>query len=192
VVVLGLGIVGQLALSLARLGGATPLLAVDLDHARLEHARRRGADLTLSPGEGIDVVDRVRAACPEDGANVVVEATGKPGAYPLAVRLACTAGRVIGLGSPRGTVEMDFMADVHLREVDILGAIQPLTPECDHIYYRWTKDRDRRLLLELMARGRLQVADLVTHRHRPEECQAVYEMLANQPQDALGVVFRWT
>jgi threonine dehydrogenase-like Zn-dependent dehydrogenase len=191
VVVLGLGMVGQLALSLAHLGGALPLVAIDLDVVRLAHARRRGADLSLLAGATEEVVAQVRAACPEDGAQVVIEATGKPAAYPLAVRLACTAGRVVGLGSPRGTVEMDFMRDVHLREVDIVGAIQPITPEQDHIYYRWSKDRDRRLLLELMAMGRLRASDLITHRARPEDCQAVYEMLAHRPQEALGVVFRW-
>ena len=95
------------------------------------------------------------------------------------------------LGSPRGTVEMDFFEDVHLREVDIIGAIQPITPEQDNIYYPWTKQRDRRTLLELMARGRLSVADLITHREKPEDCQRVYEMLADRPEEALGVVFEW-
>ena len=137
------------------------------------------------------MVQQLRDMCPEDGADVVIEATGKPEVYPTAVALARTGGRVIGLGSPRGTVEMDFMADVHLREVDIIGAIQPITPESGHIYYPWTKDRDRRLLLQLMARGRLRASELITHRARPEECQAVYGMLADRPEEALGVVFEW-
>ena len=190
-VVLGLGIVGQLALALARLCGAMPVIAIDLDRDRLVRAAARGADLTIQPGEEADVVAQVRGQCRDDGANVVIEATGKPAAYPLAVQLACTAGRVIALGSPRGKVEMNFMDDVHLREVDIIGAIQPRTPEQDHLYYHWTKDRDRQLLLELMAQGRLRMADLITHRCRPEECQPVYEMLADRPQEALGVVFEW-
>ena len=190
VAILGLGIVGQLALSLCRLAGAMPLIAIDLDADRLERAADRGADYTLDPSTG-DVVEQVRDLCAEDGADVVVEATGKPEVYPMAVKLARTAGRVIGLGSPRGSVDMDFMADVHLREVDIIGAIQPITPEANHVYYRWTKDRDRRLLLQLMARGRLCVADLITHRVHPEECQLIYDMLADRPAEALGVVFEW-
>ena len=193
VAVLGAGIVGQLALSLAQINGALPLVSVDLDDFRLERAQKRGVDAVLNPGVNgtDDVVNQVRDLCTDDGANVVIEATGKPAVYPLAVKLACRAGRVIALGSPRGTVEMDFMADVHLREVDIIGAIQPITPEEDHLYYHWTKDRDRRLLLELMGRGRLQVADLITHRCMPEDCQSVYEMLADRPMEALGVIFRW-
>lgn len=189
--VLGLGIVGQLALSLGRLSGAMPIVGIDLDGSRLERASKRGADFLVDPGNGADVVAQVREWCAEDGANVVIEATGIPAVYPLAVQLACTAGRVIALGSPRGTVEMNFMRDVHLREVDIIGAFQPMTPEADHVYYRWTKDRDRRLLLELMARERLTIRDLITHRFEPGQCQEAYEMLANRPQEALGVVFRW-
>jgi threonine dehydrogenase-like Zn-dependent dehydrogenase len=191
VAVLGMGIVGQLALSLARLSGAMPLIALDLDKERLERAMGRGAELTINPGEEEEVVELVRARCREDGANAVIEATGKPAVYPLAVQLACTGGRVVALGSPRGTVEMDFMRDVHLREVDIIGAFQPLTPEQDHVYYRWTKDRDRRLLLELMAQGRLSVKDLITHRFSPEQCQEAYEILAYRPGEALGVIFEW-
>jgi 2-desacetyl-2-hydroxyethyl bacteriochlorophyllide A dehydrogenase len=191
VAVIGAGLVGQLALSLAHIDGALPLISLDLDDARLARAQARGADAVINPDRCDDVVAQVRALCPDEGANAVIEATGKPAVYPMAAKLACRAGRVVALGSPRGTVEMDFMADVHLREVDIIGAIQPITPEEDHLYYHWTKDRDRRLLLELMVRGRLQIADLITHRCAPEQCQTVYEMLADRPQEALGVVFRW-
>ena len=189
--VLGLGIVGQLALSLGRLSGAMPIIGIDLDESRLERASKRGADFLVNPGDCADAVETVRERCAEDGANVVMEAIGIPAVYPLAVQLACTAGRVVALGSPRGTVEMDFMRDVHLREVDIIGAFQPMTPETDHVYYRWTKDRDRQLLLELMARDRLTIRDLITHRLVPEQCQDAYELLAISPQEALGVVFRW-
>ena len=191
VAIMGMGLVGQLALSLCRLAGAMPLIAIDLDQDRLAIAADRGADYTLVPEDGTDLAAKVRGWCPEDGADVVIEATGKPEVYPTAVRLARTGGRVVGLGSPRGSVEMDFMTDVHLREVDIIGAIQPITPESAHVYYPWTKSRDRRLLLDLMARGRLRAADLITHRAAPAECQSVYSMLADRPQDALGVVFEW-
>ena len=191
VVVIGLGIVGQLAATLARLSGALPVFAIDLDDFRLDKAQSRGIDLCFNPGAVDDIRDAVGRHCVEDGANVVIEATGKPAVYPTAVRLACTAGRVVALGSPRGSVDMDFLADVHLREVSILGAHQPKTPEADHIYYRWAKDRDRRLVMRLMGEGRLLVEDLITHVAEPEQCQEIYTMLADDPRDALGVVFNW-
>ena len=191
VVVIGLGIVGQLAATLAGLSGALPVVAIDPDGFRLDVARHRGAGIFINPANVDDVRDAVGQHCVEDGANVVIEATGKPAVYPTAVRLACTGGRVVALGSPRGTVDMDFLADVHLREVSILGAHQPKTPEADHIYYRWAKERDRRLVIRLMGEGKLPVEDLITHVADPDQCQEIYTMLADDPGDALGVVFKW-
>ena len=193
VAIVGLGLVGQFALSLARLAGAMPLIAIDLDDFRLAKAVERGADVAINPalGKVDDVVEQVRSLCVGDGADVVLECTGKPGVYPMAVQLVRSAGRLVAVGSPRGSVDFDFMRDVHLREVSILGAFHPTTPQQSHIYYPWTKERDRDLLLQLMAVGRLPVADLITHIVQPDECQAVYTMLADNPQDVLGVFFDW-
>jgi 2-desacetyl-2-hydroxyethyl bacteriochlorophyllide A dehydrogenase len=192
VVVVGLGIVGQLAATLAQLCGGMPVIVIDLDDFRIDKAGARGIDICINPKRVEDIRAAVREHCTEDGANVVIEATGKPAVYPMAVKLACTAGRVVALGSPRGTVEMDFLADVHLREVSILGAIQPITPDGDHVYYRWAKGRDRNLFMRLMSSGKLTVEDLITHVMKPDQCQETYSMLADTPQDALGVVFDWT
>ena len=48
------------------------------------------------------------------------------------------------------------------------------------------------MLLELMARGELEIRDLIAHRFEPEQCQQAYEMLAERPREALGVVFEWS
>jgi len=191
VAVLGLGLVGQFALSLARLAGGIPAIAIDMDDFRLEKAKARGADACINSQGVSDVPAAVRALCVEDGANVVLESTGKPAVYPLAVKLACTAGRVVALGSPRGTVEFNFLDEVHLREVSILGAIHPRTPEQDHLYFHWTKDRERNLILRLLSEGRMAAEDLITHVARPEQCQEIYTMLADRPERVLGVVFEW-
>jgi len=191
VVVLGLGVVGQLTVSLAGLAGALPTIALDLYEDRLALAQRRGGDYTMSSHDAAATIATVQNLCAGDGADVVIEATGKPAVYPLAARLTRTGGRVVALGSPRGSVEMDFLRDIHLREVNLIGAMQPLTPEGDHVYFPWTKNRERELLLELMARDRLRAGDLITHRAEPQSCQSIYEMLADRPSEALGVVFDW-
>lgn len=192
VAVVGLGLVGQFALSFARLSGATPLIAIDLNDSRLDHAGRRGADHCINPGTEGNLVAVVRELCPGDGADVVIEATGIPAVYPAAAKLSRIAGRFVALGSPRGTVEMSFFEELHVREVEFTGAFQPFTPEQPHIYYPWTKDRDRCMILELMADpARLPVDDLITHVAKPEQCPEIYGMLSDRPQEALGVVFDW-
>lgn len=192
VAVTGMGLVGQFALSLAKLNGGLPTIAVDLDDNRLAKAKARGADVCLNPSKVEDVVAELRKHCVEDGANCVIEATGIPKVYPMAIKLACLAGRLIALGSPRGTVEFSFMEEVHLREVAIFGAIHPRTPEQGNLYFWWTKDRERNLIFRLMSEGKLTSEDLVTHVAKPEECQKIYDMLADRPQQALGVLFQWT
>ena len=150
-----------------------------------------GAEFCFNPDEENDLVKAVHGLCPEDGVNILIEATGIPSLYPLAVKLPCTAGRLIALGSPRGTVEMSFFEQVHLREVDVIGAFHPITPEDSHLYYPWTKYRDRKFLLELMANGdrSLPVEPLITHVAQPETCREIYNMLADDPSEALGVLF---
>ena len=100
---------------------------------------------------------------------------------------------MIALGSPRGTVEFNFLDEVHLREVAIYGAIQPRTPDKPNIYFWWTMDRERTFLLRLMAEGKLTAGDLITHVARPEDCLQVYTLLADRAKEAhaLGVVFDW-
>jgi L-iditol 2-dehydrogenase len=191
VAVLGLGVVGQLAATLAGLSGGTPVIGIDPVGFRLQKAKDRGVDFCINPENAHNLPATVHDLCIEDGADVVIEATGIPEVYPGAVQLVCTAGRLIALGSPRGTVNMDFLTDVHLREVSISGAFQPATPKNNHIYYRWNKNRERGLVLSLMADGKLPIEDIITHTAKPAQCQEVFTMLADNPREALGVVFEW-
>ncbi len=191
VVVTGMGIVGQLAASFAKLSGAVPVIAVDLDAFRLAKARNRGVDVCINPENESDVAEAVRSHCAADGADLVIEATGVPSVYPMALSLPRLGGRLLALGSPRGSVEVSFFEDVHLREVTVLGAHQPKTPDEADLYHPWSKRRDRNLVLRLMGEGKLPIEDLITHEADPSDCQTVYDMLADSPREALGVVFKW-
>lgn len=191
VVVTGMGIVGQLAATFARLSGAVPVIGVDLDDFRLQKARERGVDVCINPEKETDVAEAVRRHCVADGADLVIEATGKPSVYPMALTLPRLGGRLLALGSPRGSVEVSFFAEVHLREVTVLGAHQPKTPNEADLYYPWSKRRDRDLVLRLMDEGKLPIEDLITHEASPSDCQSVYDMLADDPKEVLGVVFKW-
>ena len=192
VVVYGLGLVGQLCAQLAGLAGAVPTIGVEIDAFRLDKAFGHGCDHGFNPGETEDLRRSIAEFCPEEGANVILECTGKPAVYPSAAALACMGGRVVAIGSPRGTVEMDFLADLHLREVSFLGAHQPKTPVVEHLYYRFTKERERALVMRLMAAGRLSLDHLITHKFEPECCQPAYSMMADDPKEMLGVLFRWS
>ena len=92
VVVTGMGIVGQLAATFAGLSGAVPVIGVDLDEFRLQKARDRGVDVCINPGRESDVAGAVRRHCVADGVDLVIEATGVPSVYPMALTLPRLGG----------------------------------------------------------------------------------------------------
>ena len=191
VAITGMGIVGQLAATFAKLAGAYPVIAIDLNTFRLQKAKDRGIDICLNPNETNNLTETVQSHCVTDGVDLLIEATGIPAVYPSALQLPRLGGRFLALGSPRGSVEVSFLPDIHLREITVLGAHQPKTPDEPHMYYPWTKERDRDFILTLMAQGKLPIEDLITHTAKPDACQDIYTMLADNPQDALGVIFEW-
>ena len=104
VAVLGLGPVGLCAVQAAKAGGAARVFAVDTVEARLEMARRFGAEpLHLTEDEPKRAV---RAATEGRGVDVVVDAVGDPGPLELAISLARDAGTVSGIGAYSGRGEV--------------------------------------------------------------------------------------
>ncbi len=99
VVVLGAGLIGLLAVQLAKLSGGFPVISTDLADIRLDVAQKIGADFVLKVDESLP--SRVNElTC--GGAHVAIEATESPEAIPLSFQLTRRMGRVILLGSPRG------------------------------------------------------------------------------------------
>ena len=92
VAITGMGIVGQLAATFARLAGALPVIVIDLDDFRLGKAKDRGADICINPNAS-DVAAAVRQHCTGDGVDLVIEATGIPAVYPMALTLPRLGGR---------------------------------------------------------------------------------------------------
>src|SRR5262249_28002878 len=119
--VLGLGLVGNLALQLARLDGAMPALGLEPDAGRCALALECGADACLDPASP-EAASSIQAATHERGLAVVIEATGIPEAVNQALDLTATHGRVVLLASTRGTTETNFYRDVHRKGLTLYGA----------------------------------------------------------------------
>lgn len=191
VAIVGLGIVGQTALRLFHAAGAWPIVGVDPVAARREAARRGGAAAVADPGAG-EVRAQVRAVLPE-GADIVVDSTGRADALPGAMALARDGGTVVVLGSPRGTAaEVDFYTDLHRRSLRVLGAhdsgIGPRVRE----RFPWTNERIVPAMIAFVQSGRLPVDDLLTHCVPPHRLAEMYEGLLHDPERFLGVVLDWS
>ncbi len=193
VVVVGAGLVGQLAVQFSRLNGAGLVVCSDLSEPRLKLAGENGARALINPGR-TDPLERIKELTEGRQAEVVIEATGSPAVIPEAVRLAANLGRVILLGSPRGKVEMDFYPDVHSRGIQIIGGHVATAAKTENQYNRWTRDNSWRLTMELLARGEIKVGNLVTQRIPASDLEGIrkgYEGLLKKKDEFLAVTIDW-
>lgn len=99
VAVIGCGGVGDAAIAGARLAGARRIIAVDIDDRKLEKARSVGATHTVNSREA-DPVESIRELTDGFGADVVIEAVGRPETYRQAFYARDLAGTVVLVGVP--------------------------------------------------------------------------------------------
>jgi L-iditol 2-dehydrogenase len=121
VLIVGAGPIGTLHLLLAKLAGARKVLVSDLAPARLEAARRSGADVVIDVSS-TDLAEAVMAETGGRGADVIVTAVSSPAVQAQAVQLLATHGRLnffAGLGAG-GTVEIDTNR-VHYKGLTLTG-----------------------------------------------------------------------
>jgi L-iditol 2-dehydrogenase len=124
VAVLGVGPVGQSCIALAALSGAGLIVAVGGPEQRLEFARRMGASVML----GLDRPPEERLALVRDltqgrGADVVIEAAGRPEAVPQALDLVRDGGRIVVVGqyTDHGPVAINPHLQINRKHVEIRG-----------------------------------------------------------------------
>jgi 2-desacetyl-2-hydroxyethyl bacteriochlorophyllide A dehydrogenase len=193
VAVLGQGIIGQFALRCALAAGCNPVVGIDSVAMRREAAKAAGADHVIDPSAG-DAKQQLQAFLNARGAEVVIDATGVPDAVPVAMSLACDAGQVVVVGSPRGIAkDVNFYDDLHRRYIEVTGAHGNMLFEPAHIRLAgaWDINKAQNWLLAALASGRLSTEKLVTHTIQPEEIGAAYEGLLKQKDSYLGVVVKW-
>lgn len=188
--VLGAGPIGMLAMKLAQLSGALPVIGVDVDANRLDVAQGY-ADETLIADDTL--IENVQRLTGQDGATVVIELTGAPQAVVTAFQVTATKGRVVLVGGSRGlTAEVNFYRDVHRKGLTVIGGHEITRPRYENSPGWWTQQDEHRVVLDLMARGRLHVEALQSLRFPWQEFPAAYDVLTSGARDVLGMVIDWT
>ncbi len=188
--VLGAGLIGQFAAQFARLSGGRPVVIGDLLDSRLAAARACGIDdaVNLSGREARTLRHELSGG---RGFDAVIEATGAPAAVAQALTLTADYARVVLLGSPRGTVQIDPYTSIHRPGVTIVGAHERTAPRQESIFSTWTPQRNLDLVLRLLAIGDLRVAPLISHQAPAATAPQVFAQLVQQPSDFLGVLLDW-
>ncbi len=146
VVVVGAGMIGLLAVQAARAAGAGLVVAVDLEAAKLELARRLGADHGLK-ADACDAPAEIRKLTGGRGADAALEVVGANASVKTALQALRKGGALTLVGNLAPQVELPLQTVV-TRELAISGSCASCGeyPAC----------------LELMARGAVQVAPLIS------------------------------
>jgi S-(hydroxymethyl)mycothiol dehydrogenase len=152
VAVIGCGGVGSAAIAGARLAGAATIIAVDLDDRKLATATELGATHIIN-SKDVDAVDGIRELTGGFGADVVIDAVGRPETYRQAFYGRDLAGTVVlvGVPTPQMTLELPLL--------DVFGRGGSLKSSW---YGDCLPSRDFPMLIDLFLQGRLPLTAFVT------------------------------
>ena len=174
VVVVGAGLIGNLAMQAARTLGATAVAVADIQPDRLELARSLGADILIDSGTG-EPATALEQATGRRTADVVLEAVGIQATIDLATSLTRPGGSLTLIGNVKPRVEQDLQGIVS-GELTIRGSAASAGefPDC----------------IERIADGRLRVAELIGRVQPLEDGAAAFEALHRGESGLMRIVLR--
>ncbi|WP_165452715.1 zinc-dependent alcohol dehydrogenase [Paenibacillus thalictri] len=185
-VVIGMGLIGNLAAQLYSIMGAT-VIAADVVESRLQIAKQCGIEHVILSGPDVNLQEQVLELTGGKKADIVVEATGSPKLVVPALDLARQLGQVIALGSTRGMVDLNVYEYIQRKGVHLIGAYEALM-SLEGFPSRMTLSR---YIFKLIGLGALKIEPLISHILPYEQAEAGYNLLLKEQDKALGVLLDW-
>ncbi len=199
VAVIGLGLIGLMTVQMLRAHGCR-VLGIDFDEARLELARRFGAE-TVNPAAGEDVLARASSFSRGAGVDAVLITASTKTNDPVsqAAKMSRKRGRIVLVG----VVGLELSrADFYEKELTFQvscsygpGRYDPAYEEGGQDYpigfVRWTEQRNFEAILDLMASGALDVAPLISHRFAFEQAEDAFALLTSD-EPSLGILLTYS
>lgn len=189
-IVMGLGLLGQIAVRLLRAAGATPIIAVDPVENRRKEALSGGADFVFDPFEE-NFAQQVKEVT-KGGANVGIEVTGVGAGFDGILDCMAKFGRVALLGCTRNKeFTIDYYKKIHSPGITVIGAHTQARPKVESHPGWFTHRDDISSILKLCASGRIDLECMIKETHFPDECHEVYTRLINDKDFPVVVQFDW-
>jgi S-(hydroxymethyl)mycothiol dehydrogenase len=167
VAVIGCGGVGNGAIVGALLAGATQVIGVDVDDRKLAWAKEFGATHTVNSRQA-DAVESIRELTGGFGADVVIDAVGRPETYKQAFYARDLAGTVVLVGVPTPDMTID------LPQIDIFGRGGSLKSSW---YGDCLPSRDFPVLIDLYLQGRLDLDRFVSETIALDDVEKAFEKM---------------
>ena len=188
-IVMGMGVLGLVAIPLLKAAGAVPVIAVDPVPEKREKALAVGADYALDPfaADFADTVKKITGG----GAKVGIEVTGIGAGLDGILDCMARFGRVALLGCTRNKdFTIDYYRKVHGPGITLVGAHTQARPQYESSDGWWTQRDDIATTLKLTEMGRIRLSDMIDEIHSPAQAPEVYTRLANEKSFPM-VQFDW-
>lgn len=173
VIVMGLGVTGQLHIQLAKARGANPVIGVSRSPVKRRLAAKLGADYTFESGK--ELVDEVLDATGGRGADLVIECTGDLHSMASAIRSVRVGGRLLLFGITTANEGTLPFYDFYFKELAVYNS-------------RSAKAEDFPAVIDLVSKGVLQLKPLVTHVFSFPELKSAIDLLDLPIEDRLKVI----
>ena len=196
VVVLGLGVLGQILVQLLKANGVT-VVAIDLDSRRITLAKECGADFAILPSESDPklIVDSLTDGHGAD-AVIIAAATTSNEVISSAFNLCRKKARVVLLGDVGLDIQRE---DIYVKELDFLvstsygpGRYDAVYEEDGHDYplafVRWTEKRNMGQYLSLIEQGKVVLDSLITSTSPLSDAPSVYEKLKQNDHGLIALL----
>ncbi|MGA8851616.1 MAG: S-(hydroxymethyl)mycothiol dehydrogenase [Aeromicrobium sp.] len=167
VAVIGCGGVGAAAIAGARLANAATIIAIDIDPNKLKTATTMGATHTIDAGDG-DVVEAIQSLTDGNGADVVIDAVGRPETWKQAFYGRDLAGTVVLVGVPTPEMQLEIPL------IDVFGRGGSLKSSW---YGDCLPSRDFPMLVDLYQQGRLDLDAFVTETIGIDDVEAAFDAM---------------
>jgi threonine 3-dehydrogenase len=164
VVITGVGSIGLMAIPVARAAGAAKVIAVDINPAKLELAKRLGADYAFDArDEGLQ--QRVLDETNGDGADVLLEMSGSGAAINQGLAMVRNGGRAALLGLPSDNVSLNLAENIIFKGLTVLGI------NGRKMFETWYQTQ------ALVVAGRIDLAPIITHVLPLERYRECFDLL---------------
>jgi len=165
VLISGVGIIGLMAVTVARAAGASRIYCTDINPPRLELAKKLGAVEAFDASNGNGWIQQIRRETRGEGVDVLLEMSGSPKAIDEGFRALRNGGTAALLGLPAKPVTFDFNANIIFKGCTVFGI------NGRRMWETWYQ------MEELLLGKRLQLDDIITHEYPIEDYQTAFQTM---------------